>query len=67
MKPLQYLISVVDKHDIEFLNQYGKVIHVAKLRNLIVIDIEPGKGIFERLLSHPNVVKGRESRILHLV
>lgn len=67
MKPVQHLISVKDGNDIEFLKEYGQIIHVAKLRNLVIIEIEPGKGILEKILAHPNVFSGREARTLHLV
>lgn len=61
----QYIIIVRDKSQIDFLKSCGEVIHIAKLRNLIVF--ESSKDIVSELSNHPQVISARESEICFLV
>lgn len=51
----QYLIHVRDKNQIDFLNDYGSIIHVTKLTGMVVF--EGDEHLVKKLEGHPGVSK----------
>ncbi len=54
VKMVQYLVRVQDKYNIDFLEQYGSIVHVSRFSPVIILN---GKvGLIEKLGEHPNVI-----------
>ncbi|PEY59636.1 hypothetical protein COJ37_28675 [Bacillus cereus] len=55
----QYLIQVQDRNNVEFLSEYGDIIHVAKLKSLVIF--EANEGAVLELSQHPLILDIRVS------
>lgn len=60
----QYLIQVRDKKKILFLEEYGSIVHVAKLSNVVVFECE--EQIVRKLKVHQDVITIKKSDNLSL-
>lgn len=50
----QFLVRVKDKNSIGFLSSFGSVVHVAKLRNIVVFEMTEHNA--EVLSLHPSII-----------
>lgn len=56
----EYMIQVHDKENLSDLNEYGVILYVAKLNNIVVMEVDLCK--LDRLKCHPNIIKIEESK-----
>ncbi|RNB79038.1 hypothetical protein [Brevibacillus panacihumi] len=54
---MQFLVQVRDKNRLEFLKQYGYIVHIAKLTGLVVLEAD--EKIECQLKNHPDVINIR--------
>lgn len=50
----QFLVRVEDRNNIDFLKNYGSIVHVAKLRSIVVFETSELNA--ERLSGHPLII-----------
>lgn len=50
----QFLVRVEDKNNIEFLEKFGSIVHVAKLRSVVVFETTELNA--EKLSKHPLII-----------
>lgn len=60
----QYLIHLRDKQQTNFLREYGYIVHISRLSNIVVFEGE--SGCKKKLETHPNVYKVEEDRTFSL-
>jgi uncharacterized protein YlbG (UPF0298 family) len=66
LQRVQLIIEVYDKNQTDFLKDYGEIIHVTKLRNLVVLGVEVDFNLLNEIEENPNVVSVRKANIYHL-
>ncbi|MEK4701283.1 hypothetical protein MKX47_17220 [Solibacillus sp. FSL R7-0668] len=60
----EYLVQVRDRDNINNLIEYGVVLHVAKLKNIVIMEVE--HRMVDLLKSHPNVIEVEQSKKFQL-